>query len=149
MIKKLLALLLVISGNSFINASIQKYTVCVCITSDLEKALECKKNILEENQLDVFILKDTSGKYLTYLGIFGDENSAKYAMKSASSFVKKQKPFIKILLNETITNKAKNEVSNEVKKEPKKLLELVSTYPKLEELQLVESYPYSSGQKLD
>ena len=149
MIKKLLALLLVISGNSFINASIQKYTVCVCITSDLEKALECKKNILEENQLDVFILKDTSGKYLTYLGIFGDENSAKYAMKSASSFVKKQKPFIKILPNETITNKAKNEVSNEVKKEPKKLLELVSTYPKLEELQLVESYPYSSGQKLD
>ena len=149
MIKKLLALLLVISGNSFINASIQKYTVCVCITSDLEKALECKKNILEENQLNVFILKDTSGKYLTYLGIFGDENSAKYAMKSASSFVKKQKPFIKILLNETITNKAKNEVSNEVKKEPKKLLELVSTYPKLEELQLVESYPYSSGQKLD
>ena len=149
MIKKLLALLLVISGNSFINASIQKYTVCVCITSDLEKALECKKNILEENQLDVFILKDTSGKYLTYLGIFGDENSAKYAMKSASSFVKKQKPFIKILPNETIINKAKNEVSNEVKKEPKKLLELVSTYPKLEELQLVESYPYSSGQKLD
>ena len=149
MIKKLLALLLVISGNSFINASIQKYTVCVCITSDLEKALECKKNILEENQLNVFILKDTSGKYLTYLGIFGDENSAKYAMKSASSFVKKQKPFIKILPNETITNKAKNEVSNEVKKEPKKLLELVSTYPKLEELQLVESYPYSSGQKLD
>ena len=145
MIKKLLALLLVISGNSFINASIQKYTVCVCITSDLEKALECKKNILEENQLDVFILKDTSGKYLTYLGIFGDENSAKYAMKSASSFVKKQRPFIKILPNETITNKAKNEV----KKEPKKLLELVSTYPKLEELQLVESYPYSSGQKLD
>ena len=54
-----------------------------------------------------------------------------------------------ILPNETITNKAKNEVSNEVKKEPKKLLELVSTYPKLEELQLVESYPYSSGQKLD
>ena len=149
MIKKLLALLLVISGNSFINASIQKYTVCVCITSDLEKALECKKNILEENQLNVFILKDTSGKYLTYLGIFGDENSAKYAMKSASSFVKKQKPFIKILPNETIINKAKNEVSNEVKKEPKKLLELVSTYPKLEELQLVESYPYSSGQKLD
>ena len=145
MIKKLLALLLVISGNSFINASIQKYTVCVCITSDLEKALECKKNILEENQLDVFILKDISGKYLTYLGIFGDENSAKYAMKSASSFVKKQRPFIKILPNETITNKAKNEV----KKEPKKLLELVSTYPKLEELQLVESYPYSSGQKLD
>ena len=149
MIKKLLALLLVISGNSFINASIQKYTVCVCITSDLEKALECRKKILEENQLDVFILKDTSGKYLTYLGIFGDENSAKYAMKSASSFVKKQKPFIKILPNETIINKAKNEVSNEVKKEPKKLLELVSTYPKLEELQLVESYPYSSGQKLD
>ena len=149
MIKKLLALLLVISGNSFINASIQKYTVCVCITSDLEKALECKKNILEENQLNVFILKDTSGKYLTYLGIFGDENSAKYAIKSASSFVKKQRPFIKILPNETITNKAKNEVSNEVKKEPKKLLELVSTYPKLEELQLVESYPYSSGQKLD
>ena len=149
MIKKLLALLLVISGNSFINASIQKYTVCVCITSDLEKALECKKNILEENPSDVFILKDASGKYLTYLGIFGDENSAKYAMKSASSFVKKQRPFIKILPNETITNKAKNEVSNEVKKEPKKLLELVSTYPKLEELQLVESYPYSSGQKLD
>ncbi len=149
MIKKLLALLLVISGNSFINASIQKYTVCVCITSDLEKALECKKNILEENQSDVFILKDISGEYLTYLGIFGDENSAKYAMKSASSFVKKQRPFIKILPNETITNKAKNEVSNEVKKEPKKLLELVSTYPKLEELQLVEYYPYSSGQKLD
>ncbi len=156
MIKKLLALLLVISSNSFINASIEKYTVCVCITSDLEKALECKKNILEENQSDVFILKDTSGKYLTYLGIFGDENSAKYAIKSASSFVKKQRPFIKILPNERITNKAKNEEFidlnkeiREVKKEPKKLLELVSTYPKLEELQLVESYPYASGQKLD
>ena len=72
-----------------------------------------------KNQSDVFILKDISGEYLTYLGIFGDENSAKYAMKSASSFVKKQRPFIKILPNETITNKAKNEVSNEVKKEPK------------------------------
>ncbi len=156
MIEKLLALLLVISGNSFINASIQKYTVCVCITSDLEKALECKKNILEENPSDVFILKDASGKYLTYMGIFGDENSAKYAMKSASSFVKKQRPFIKILPNETITNKAKsqefihlNEDPNEMKIEPKKLLEFVSTYPKSEELQLVESYPYSSGQKLD
>ena len=156
MIKKLLALLLLISSSSFINASMQKFSVCVCITSDLEKALECKKNILEENPSDVFILKDASGKYLTYLGIYGDENSAKYAIKSASSFVKKQRPFIKILPNETITNKAKtqefinlNEGSNEIKKEPKKLLELVSTYPKLEELQLVESYPYSSGQKLD
>ncbi|MDD2888395.1 MAG: L,D-transpeptidase family protein [Aliarcobacter sp.] len=165
MIKKVLPLLLILASSSFIYASTQKYTISVCINSVLEDAINCKNKILEDTPIDVFITKDKSGKYLTDFGIFADENSAKYAMKFSSTFVKKQRPFIKKLSNEIIALKSKNELfidlsekSNEtaenngipVKNERRgeKILEIVSPNPKVEELKFVDSYPFYEGQKL-
>ena len=157
--KKLIALLLVINSNFFIYASTPKYTINICSTLILENALDCKKKILEKNQKDVFIVKDQTGTYFTYLGIYGDENSAKYALISISNILKEQKAFIKILPDAITINKSKNEefidLSNSAveikqeKKTTKKALELVSPKPKIDELELVSSYPYKEGQKLD
>ncbi|MDD2896397.1 MAG: L,D-transpeptidase family protein [Aliarcobacter sp.] len=166
MIKKVLPLLLIFSTSSFIYASTQKYTISVCINSTLEDAISCKKRILEDTPTDVFIIKDKSGKYLTDSGIYNDENSAKYAMRFSSSFIKKQRPFIKKLSKEIIALKSKNETfidlseaSNEITEDNEipvkngtrrgeKVLELVSTNPKIEELKFVDSYPFYEGQKL-
>lgn len=166
MIKKVLPLLLIFSTSSFIYASTQKYTISVCINSTLEDAITCKKRILEDTTTDVFIIKDKSGKYLTDSGIYNDENSAKYAMRFSSSFIKKQRPFIKKLSKEIIALKSKNEIfidlsepSNEISednevpvknktKQYKEELELVSTNPKIEELKFVDSYPFHERQKL-
>ena len=165
MIKKVLPLLLILGSSSFIYASMQKYTISVCINSVLEDAINCKNKILEDTPMDVFITKDKSGKYLTDFGIFADENSAKYAMKFSSSFIKKQRPFIKKLPNEIIALKSKNETfidlsepSNETtenndapernERKGEKILELVSPNPKVEELKFVDSYPFYEGQKL-
>ena len=85
MIKKVLPLLFILSNISVLYASIEKYTISVCITSSLENALTCKYKILAEDvKSDVFIVKENE-KYLTNLGIFTDENSAKYAIKIAPS----------------------------------------------------------------
>jgi L,D-transpeptidase YcfS len=156
MIKKVLPLLLIFATSTFIYASTQKYTISVCINSTLEDAITCKKRILEDTPTDVFIIKDKSGKYLTDSGIFADENSAKYAMRFSSSFIKKQRPFIKKLSNEIIALKSKNETfidlsepSNEISednevpvknktKQYKEELELVSTNPKVEDLKFVD-----------
>ena len=166
MIKKVLPLLFILSNISVLYASIEKYTISVCITSSLENALTCKYKILAEDvKSDVFIVKENE-KYLTNLGIFTDENSAKYAIKIAPSYVKKQKPFAKEISNEVVSLKSKNEqvidlslpikeivmnnetAKNKTKKD-EKLIDLVSTTPKAEELTLVQSYPFDEGQKLN
>ena len=166
MIKKVLPLLFILSNISVLYASIEKYTISVCITSSLENALTCKYKILAEDvKSDVFIVKENE-KYLTNLGIFTDENSAKYAIKIATSYVKKQKPFVKGISNEVVSLKSKNEqvidlslpikeivmnnetAKNKTKKD-EKLIDLISTTPKAEELKLVQSYPFDEGQKLN
>ncbi len=166
MIKKVLPLLFMLSNISVLYASLEKYTISVCITSSLENALTCKYKVLAEDvKSDVFIVKE-NGKYLTNIGIFTDENSAKYAIKIAPSYVKKQKPFVKEISNEVIILKSKNEqvidltlpveeivmnnetAKNKTKKD-EKLIDLVSTTPKAEELTLVQSYPFDEGQKLN
>ena len=166
MIKKVLPLLFILSNISVLYASLEKYTISVCITSSLENALTCKYKVLAEDvKSDVFIVKE-NGKYLTNIGIFTDENSAKYAIKIAPSYVKKQKPFVKEISNEVIILKSKNEqvidltlpveeivmnnetAKNKTKKD-EKLIDLVSTTPKAEELTLVQSYPFDEGQKLN
>ena len=166
MIKKVLPLLFILSNISALYASIEKYTISVCITSSLENALTCKYKILAEDvKSDVFIVKENE-KYLTNLGIFTDENSAKYAIKIAPSYVKKQKPFVKELSNEVVSLKSKNEqvidlslpikeivmnnetAKNKTKKD-EKLIDLISPTPKAEELTLVQSYPFDEGQELN
>lgn len=166
MIKKVLPLLFILSNISVLYASIEKYTISVCITSSLENALTCKYKILAEDvKSDVFIVKENE-KYLTNLGIFTDENSAKYTIKIAPSYVKKQKPFVKEISNEVVSLKSKNEqvidlslpikeivmnnetAKNKTKKD-EKLIDLTSTIPKAEELKLVQSYPFDEGQKLN
>ncbi len=166
MIKKVLPLLFILSNISILYASIEKYTISVCITSSLENALTCKYKILAEDvKSDVFIVKENE-KYLTNLGIFTDENSAKYAIKIAPSYVKKQKPFVKEISNEVVSLKSKNEqvidlslpikeivmnnetAKNKTKKD-EKLIDLISPTPKAEELTLVQSYPFDEGQKLN
>ena len=165
MIKKVLPLLFMLSSISSVYAANEKYTIAVCVTSSLENALTCKYKVLAENvKLDVFIVKE-NGKYLTNIGIFADENTAKYAIKSASLYVKKQVPFVKKISNEVVNLKLKNEqfidlntpieevvmnnepMKNKTKKS-EKIIDLISTYPKAEELQLVESYPFEEGQNL-
>lgn len=165
MIKKVLPLLFMLSSISSVYAANEKYTIAVCVTSSLENALTCKYKVLAENvKLDVFIVKE-NGKYLTNIGIFADENTAKYAIKSASLYVKKQVPFVKKISNEVVNSKLKNEqfidlntpieevvmnnepMKNKTKKS-EKIIDLISTYPKAEELQLVESYPFEEGQNL-
>lgn len=166
MIKKVLPLLFMLSSVSSVYAANEKYTIAVCATSSLENALTCKYKVLAENvKLDVFIVKENE-KYSTNIGIFADENTAKYAIKSASLYVKKQMPFVKRISNEVITLKLRNEqvidlntpieeivmnnepIKNKTKKS-EKVIDLISTYPKAEELQLVQSYPFEEGQKLN
>ena len=148
MIKRVLALLFILCNLSFVYASTQKYTISVCTTVSLENALSCKYRILAEDvKSDVFIIKE-NGKYFTNLGVFIDENSARYAIEITSSYVKKQKPYIKKISNEIVTLKSKNEqvidltlpvkeivMNNEsAKKQYKndeKIIDLISNNPKM------------------
>jgi L,D-transpeptidase YcfS len=165
MIKKVLPLLLLFISNSSIYAANEKYSISVCITSSLEAAIQCKQKLMDESHTEVFIIKDKSSKYLTYLGIYGDENSAKYAMKFSSKYVKNQNPFIKKLPNNILVLKNKKEefidlstpiketiIQNEpIKEKPEKYdesLEFISNAPSPEQLQLVSSYPFDEGQNL-
>jgi len=166
MLKNILLLLLLFCSNSYIYASIEKYTISVCATSNLENALTCKKRILKDMQSDVFIVKEKNGKFITYLGVYENKSQAKLVLNIASDYVKEQKSFIKILETNVIALKAENntyidlnihpteikveneqnsEVNNQENKEE---LKLVFIYPKVEELKLVQTYPYSEGQVL-
>ena len=76
---------------SFLNASIEKFSISVCTTSTLENALICKKRILENSDNTVFIVKEKDGKFTTYFGIFENIIKANQTIAISSNYIKKQK----------------------------------------------------------
>ena len=46
---------------------VQTYSICVCTTTTLENAVNCKNNIKKTHSLDTFIVKDENQKYLINL----------------------------------------------------------------------------------
>jgi lipoprotein-anchoring transpeptidase ErfK/SrfK len=74
------------------------YSISVCTTSTEESANRCKNDILKTIKEDVFILhNENDKKYRTYLGSFSTYKEAKDFLLKSSTYIKKQKPFIKIL----------------------------------------------------
>jgi lipoprotein-anchoring transpeptidase ErfK/SrfK len=80
-----------------IGADLKTYTIAVCTTSDFKGAMECKRKIVKDSKLEVFILKDKDKKFKTYYGSFKSNNEAKNVLNKVSTFIKSQKPFIKEL----------------------------------------------------
>jgi L,D-transpeptidase YcfS len=80
----------------------KKYSISVCTTSNLENALTCKKRIQKDSKIDVFIVKEKSNKFITYLGLFNTNTLANKAIKVSSNYVKEQKPFTKEISENTI-----------------------------------------------
>ena len=74
---------------------VQTYSICVCTTTTLENAVNCKNNIKKTHSLDTFIVKDENQKYKTFLGSFSEYSKAKSFLDESSEFVKKQNPFIR------------------------------------------------------
>ena len=74
---------------------VQTYSICVCTTTTLENAVNCKNNIKKTHSLDTFIVKDENQKYKTFLGSFSESSKAKSFLDESSEFVKKQNPFIR------------------------------------------------------
>ena len=83
-------------GFTFSYASSEKYTISVCTTSNMENALTCKKRVDESMVADVFIVEDKK-RFHTYIGKFDTKQEANSVIKSASSYVKVQKPYIKLI----------------------------------------------------
>ena len=100
--KSFLALLLTLSS-SIIYASMPKYTISVCMTSNFENALTCKKRVLDSMEGEVFIVKDKNNKFHTYLNIFEEKEKAQQSLKYLSEYVKEQKPYVKLLSKKIIT----------------------------------------------
>lgn len=74
------------------------YSISVCTTSTEESANRCKNDILKTIKEDVFILhNENDKKYRTYLGSFSTYKEAKDFLLKSSTYIKKQKPFIKNL----------------------------------------------------
>ncbi|MDY0051702.1 MAG: L,D-transpeptidase family protein [Aliarcobacter sp.] len=169
--------LLVLGSQASVFASIDKYTIAVCMTLSLENAFTCKKRIYDNMDGNVFIVKDKDGRYYTYLDIFDNKKEARDVIKKASYYVKQQKPYVKVIseeilslyskkktvidLNEIVKKQRVQEVFIIEKKEQKieeevienkinekQKIQLVSSFPKVEELKLVSSYPFAEGQKL-
>jgi lipoprotein-anchoring transpeptidase ErfK/SrfK len=108
MIKKLLTLLLVCSS-SVVYAWADKYTISVCMTLSLENALICKKSIFDNMDGKVFIVKDKDERYYTYLNVYENKNEAKLTINKASTYVKKQKPYVKAIDENIISLYSKKE----------------------------------------
>lgn len=176
--KKISLLLLSFITSSSLYAQNDKYTISVCMTSNMENALTCKKRIYDYMQGEVFIVKDRNNKYFTYLNVYDNKYEAQNSVKTASSYVKSQGSYAKKLDDEILSLKINNkdfidlnekskdnikveetvnqkiDTTKEVveKKEPVKQNEefpLVSTVPKMEELKFVSNYPYPEGKKFD
>lgn len=80
-----------------VGADLKNYTIAVCTTSDFEGAMECKRKILRDNNLEVFIVKDKDKKFKTYYGSFKSYDKAENTLTKASSFIKNQKSLVKEL----------------------------------------------------
>jgi len=84
----------------------ETYSISVCTTSSKEDANRCKEDILKTSKLEAFILKNQKETYSTYLGVFTTYDEAKEILNNSSTFIKKQKPFIK-----KIEKNKKNEIN--------------------------------------
>ena len=76
-------------------ANIKTYTIAVCTTLDFDGAMNCKRKILKDNNLEVFIVKDKDKKFKTYYGSFKTIDEANNTIKNVSNFIKTEKPFVK------------------------------------------------------
>lgn len=147
-------------GFTFSYASSKKYTISVCTTSSMQNALTCKKRIDESMMAEVFIVEDKKGFY-TYIGKFDNKQEANLVMKSASSYVKKQKPYIKSIEikeekkpveTEIVKADEPVETKEEVVKEETKRVEtipLVSIVPYMEDLKPVGSYHFIKDEEIN
>lgn len=154
MFKNFLIILFILSYGSFALASTKKYTISVCTTSNIQNALTCKKRVLESMSGEVFIVKQNDNRYFTYLNLYNNYQEAKNEMKNLSSYVKKQKAYIKQIdyeekeelkekVIETVMVKEENIADVEEKKiKPKEVIPLVSSIPLVEDLKLVSSYRF-------
>jgi len=154
MFKNFLIILFILSYGSFALASTKKYTISVCTTSNIQNALTCKKRVLESMSGEVFIVKQNDNRYFTYLNLYDNYQEAKNEMKNLSSYVKKQKAYIKQIdyeekeelkekVIETVMVKEENIADVEEKKiKPKQIIPLVSSIPLVEDLKLVSSYRF-------
>ncbi len=73
------------------------YSISVCTTSSKEEANRCKENISRISNLETFIQENPNKTYSSYLGNFNSYNEAKHQLNNSPAFIKKQKPFIKII----------------------------------------------------
>jgi len=154
MFRNFLILLFILSYGSFALASTKKYTISVCTTSNMQNALSCKKRVLESMNGEVFVVKENDNRYFTYLNLYNNYQDAKNEMKNLSSYVKKQKAYIKQIdynkkeepkeeVIETVMVKEENIADVEEKKiKPKEIIPLVSAIPLVEDLKLVSSYRF-------
>ena len=93
---------IILNINSF--ASNTFFSISVCTTSSKDSANNCKNDISESTKENIFIIKDEKdNQFRTYVGSFDSYADAKKFLNSSSSFIKKQKPFIKELKKEPIT----------------------------------------------
>lgn len=80
------------------------FSISVCTIFWWGSANNCKNDISESTKENIFIIKDEKdNQFRTYLGSFDSYADAKKFLNSSSSFIKKQKPFIKELKKEPIT----------------------------------------------
>ena len=146
-------------GFTFSYASSEKYTISVCTTSNMENALTCKKRVDESMVADVFIVEDKK-RFHTYIGKFDTKQEANSVIKSASSYVKVQKPYIKLIEiqeekkpieTEIVKADEPVETKQEAGKEEIKAVEtipLVSMVPNIEDLKPVGSYHFKKDEEI-
>ncbi len=152
-------ILLFYFGFTFSYASSEKYTISVCTTSNMENALTCKKRVDETMVADVFIIEDKK-RFHTYIGKFDTKQEANSVIKSASSYVKVQKPYIKLIEiqeekkpieTEIVKADEPVETKQEAGKEEIKAVEtipLVSMVPNIEDLKPVGSYHFKKDEEI-
>ena len=152
-------ILLFYFGFTFSYASSEKYTISVCTTSNMENALTCKKRVDESMVADVFIIEDKK-RFHTYIGKFNTKQEANDVIKSVSSYVKEQKPYIKLIEiqeekkpieTEIVKADEPVETKQEVEKEEIKAVEtisLVSMVPNIEDLKPVGSYHFKKDEEI-
>ncbi|MEZ4694546.1 MAG: hypothetical protein R2837_11300 [Aliarcobacter sp.] len=141
-------------GFTFSYASSKKYTISVCTTSSMQNALTCKKRIDESMMAEVFIVEDKK-RFYTYIGKFDNKQEANSVMKSASSYVKKQKPYIKSIEIKEEKKPVETEIVKadepvETKEETKRveIIPLVSIVPYMEDLKPVGSYHFIKDEEI-
>jgi lipoprotein-anchoring transpeptidase ErfK/SrfK len=78
-------------------ANIKTYSILVCTSSSFTNAMDCKRKIVKDNNLEVFIVKDKDKKFRSYYGSFKSYDKAENTLTKVSSFIKNQKSLVKEL----------------------------------------------------